>query len=136
MRTLAPWLLLDVGNTAIKWRLADEHGLLEPGGIAADLKVLQEELRDQGGCFETSKPTTHDNPIYQVEDVTHYCVTNMPGAVPLTSTLALNEATLPFIEEIVKSGLRKSLSDNEHLAAGVNIMDGKIIHPAINEALN
>ena len=91
---------------------------------------------DQGGCFETSKPTTHDDPIYKVEDVTHYCVTNMPGAVPLTSTLALNEATLPFIEEIVKRGLSNSLSDNEHLAAGLNIMDGKIVHPAIKEAFN
>ena len=119
-----------VGKEAPKVVTKEMLSEMKPGSVMVDISI------DQGGCFETSKPTTHDNPIYQVEDVTHYCVTNMPGAVPLTSTLALNEATLPFIEEIVKSGLRKSLSDNEHLAAGVNIMDGKIIHPAINEALN
>ena len=119
-----------VGKEAPKVVTKEMLSEMKPGSVMVDISI------DQGGCFETSKPTTHDNPIYKVEDVTHYCVTNMPGAVPLTSTLALNEATLPFIEEIVKSGLSKSLSDNEHLAAGVNIMDGEIIHPAIKEALN
>ncbi|MBL6820262.1 MAG: alanine dehydrogenase, partial [SAR86 cluster bacterium] len=103
---------------------------MKSGSVVVDISI------DQGGCFETSKPTTHDDPIYKVEDVTHYCVTNMPGAVPLTSTLALNEATLPFIEKIIKNGLSNSLSEDEHLAAGVNIMGGKIIHPAIKEALS
>jgi alanine dehydrogenase len=91
---------------------------------------------DQGGCIESSKPTNHDSPTYVENGVLHYCVTNMPGAVPLTATHALNEVTLPYIQRLANQGINKALKDDEHLANGLNIQDGEVVHPAVKKALN
>ena len=103
---------------------------MKPGAVMVDISI------DQGGCFESSKPTTHDNPIYEQNGIIHYCVTNMPGAVPLTATQALNKATLPYILELANKGVELALSDNKHLANGLNIKTYKIVHGAVKEALN
>jgi len=90
---------------------------------------------DQGGCFETSRPTTHAAPTYIVDGVVHYCVTNMPGAVARTSTFALNNATLPFVLALANKGWRKAMADDPCLRTGLNIWEGNITHPAVAEAL-
>ena len=100
-----------------------------------DGSVLVDISNDQGGCFESSIPTNHDEPTFKESGVLHYCVTNMPGAVPLTATRALNKATLPFIMELANKGISAALNENKHLMNGLNIMGGKIVHPAIAEAL-
>jgi len=93
--------------------------------------VLVDVAIDQGGCFETSKPTTHSNPTYIVDNVVHYCVANMPGAVARTSTLALNNATLPFTLALADKGHRKALLDDPHLLAGLNVYRGKVTYEAV-----
>ena len=106
-----------------------EHlGMMRPGAVLCDVAI------DQGGCFETSKPTTHENPVYDVDGIVHYCVANMPGSVPLTSSHALNNATLPFTLALADKGVA-ALDDNPHLMNGLNVRDGKITHPAVIEAL-
>jgi alanine dehydrogenase len=90
---------------------------------------------DQGGCFETSKPTTHAEPTYVVDGVVHYCVANMPGAVPRTSTHALNNATLPFTLQIAGQGWRAALKANPHLLAGLNVAAGRVTNEAVAQAL-
>ena len=102
---------------------------MNPGTVMVDVSI------DQGGCFETSEPTTHDNPTFLKNDIVHYCVTNMPGAVPLTATLALNKVTLSYITELADKGIQKALEENEHLSNGLNISNGNIIHPGVKEAL-
>jgi alanine dehydrogenase len=102
---------------------------MRPGSVLVDISI------DQGGCFETSRPTTHANPTYVEEGVIHYCVTNMPGAVARTSTFALNNATLPFALALADKGWRKALADDPHLKAGLNIAQGKVTHPAVAAAL-
>jgi len=97
--------------------------------------VLVDVSIDQGGCFETSRPTTHSDPTYEVDGITHYCVTNMPGAVPITSTYALTNATLPYVIELAEHGVEEALERNEGLRMGLNVQDGEIIHPAVAEAL-
>lgn len=121
--------------------------VLVPGGSAPKLitremlkdmrqhAVLVDVSIDQGGCFETSKPTTHKNPTYVVDDILHYCVANIPGAVPRTSTFALNNATLPFVIEIANKGVKQALSDNHHLKNGLNVYKGKITHKEVAMAL-
>jgi alanine dehydrogenase len=89
---------------------------------------------DQGGCFETSKPTTHSDPVYKVDGVTHYCVANMPGAVPVTSTYALTNVTLPYVEAIAELGVREAISRDPALARGVNVIDGNVTYEAVAEA--
>lgn len=101
-----------------------------PGSVLVDIAI------DQGGCFETSKATTHQDPIYIIDDVIHYCVANMPGAVPLTSTLALNNATLPYILQIANKGWSKALRENPHLYNGLNVCFGEITHKGVAESLN
>jgi len=96
--------------------------------------VLVDVAIDQGGCFETSHATTHSEPVYVVDEVTHYCVANMPGAVPVTSTRALTNATLPYVEAIADYGLRDAVSRDAALAKGVNILDGKVTYEAVAEA--
>ena len=86
---------------------------------------------DQGGCFETSRPTTHADPTYVEDGVIHYCVTNMPGAVARTSTFALNNATLPFVLALADKGWRRALADDPHLRAGLNIHAGRVTHEAV-----
>ena len=90
---------------------------------------------DQGGCFETSKPTTHADPTYVVDGVIHYCVANMPGAVPRTSAFALNNATLPFVLKLADLGAREALTRDAHLRAGLNVNRGRITHQAVAESL-
>ena len=97
--------------------------------------VLVDVSIDQGGCFETSRPTTHSNPTFEVDGITHYCVTNMPGAVPITSTYALTNATLPYLIELADLGVDEALERNVGLRMGLNVRDGQIMHPAVAEAL-
>ena len=118
-----------IGKEAPKVITKEMISKMKPGSVLVDIAI------DQGGCIETSKPTTHDDPVFIHDDVIHYCVTNMPGAVPLTATLALNKATMPFIEMLAKEGITKALESDQHLTNGLNIKDGEIVHPAIKEAL-
>ncbi|MFC4349922.1 alanine dehydrogenase [Fodinicurvata halophila] len=101
---------------------------MAPGTVLVDVAI------DQGGCFETSKATTHDNPAYLVDDVVHYCVANMPGAVARTSTQALNNATLPFTLALANKGWKRALAENEHLMQGLNVAHGQITYAAVAEA--
>ena len=103
---------------------------MRPGSVLVDVAI------DQGGCFETSRPTTHDNPTYIVDDIVHYCVTNMPGAVPRTATFALNNATLPFVIEIANKGVDKALRENPHLLQGLNVHKGHVTYRAVALAHN
>jgi alanine dehydrogenase len=89
---------------------------------------------DQGGCAETSRPTTHDDPVYTVEGVIHYCVANMPGAVPITSTRALTNVTLPYVEEIADHGVVEAIRRDPALAKGVNVLGGRVTYDAVAEA--
>jgi alanine dehydrogenase len=105
--------------------------------IVAEMKegsVLADVAIDQGGCAETSRPTTHSEPVYVVEGVTHYCVANMPGAVPITSTKALTNATLPYVEEIADYGLAEAVAQDPALARGVNVVGGRVTYEAVAEA--
>jgi alanine dehydrogenase len=106
-------------------------------GMLADMKpgsVLVDVAIDQGGCFETSHPTTHSNPIYEVDGIVHYCVANMPGAVPITSTKSLTNVTLPYVELIADIGVREAVARSRPLARGVNAMGGKLTYEAVAEA--
>lgn len=121
--------------------------VLVPGGSAPKLvtrnmlkgmrhgSVMVDVSIDQGGCFETSRPTTHQDPTYVVDGVVHYCVTNMPGAVPRTSTFALNNATLPFILSIANKGYKQAMQQNHHLLNGLNVYSGRLTHKAVASAL-
>ncbi len=97
--------------------------------------VLVDVSIDQGGCFETSRPTTHSHPTFEVDEITHYCVTNMPGAVPITSTFALTNATLPYTLELADLGVSEALEEDESLRLGLNVRAGQITHPAVADAL-
>src|SRR6478609_5203433 len=101
---------------------------MKEGAVVVDVAI------DQGGCFETSHATTHADPVYVVNGVTHYCVANMPGAVPITSTKALTNATLPYVEAIANRGLREAVASDPALAKGVNVIDGKLTYEAVAEA--
>ena len=122
--------------------------VLVPGAAAPNL-VTREQLKtmkrgsvlvdiaiDQGGCFETSRATTHDDPVYVIDGVIHYCVANMPGAVARTSTIALNNSTLPFALALANKGAEQAMADDEHLANGLNVSGGKDRHQAVAEALD
>jgi alanine dehydrogenase len=101
---------------------------MKPGSVLVDIAI------DQGGCFEDSKPTTHENPTYKVHNSIFYCVANMPGAVPVTSTYALTNVTLPFAIQIANQGWEKALKANPDLAKGLNTHDGKVTYKAVAEA--
>jgi alanine dehydrogenase len=107
----------------------DQLHLMKPGAVLVDVSI------DQGGCFETSHPTTHSDPTFEVEGITHYCVANMPGAVPITSTYALTNATLPYVLELAEHGVGEALEANPGLRLGLNVAAGEITHPAVAEAL-
>src|SRR3990167_4218494 len=113
------------GAAAPKLVTADMVKRMKPGSAAVDVAI------DQGGCFETSHATTHADPTYIVDDVVHYCVANMPGAVPRTSTFALNNATLPFIIELANKGAKKALADNAHLRNGLNVHAGMVTYEPV-----
>ena len=102
---------------------------MKRGSVLVDIAI------DQGGCFETSRPTTHENPVFEVDGVTHYCVANMPGAVARTSAFALNNATLPFVLRLASLGAEAAMAADPHLAAGLNVSGGKIRHQAVADAL-
>ena len=102
---------------------------LKPGAVLVDVAI------DQGGCFETSRATTHEDPIYEVDGVMHYCVANMPGAVARTSTIALGNATMPFMLALANKGWRKACQDDAHLMAGLNVHAGKVTYAAVGAAL-
>ena len=118
------------GAAAPKVVTRDMVKRMRPGSVMVDIAI------DQGGCFETSRPTTHAEPVYVEEGVIRYCVTNMPGAVARTSTFALNNATLPFVLALADKGWKRALADNPHLRNGLNICDGRITHAAVAEALS
>jgi len=103
---------------------------MKPGSVLVDVAI------DQGGCFETSKATTHSNPIFTVDGVVHYCVANMPGAVPRTSTMALTNATLPYAVEIANIGWKKAMQENREIRLGANVIDGKVTYKAVAEAFD
>ncbi|MBA4852197.1 alanine dehydrogenase [Emticicia sp. BO119] len=103
---------------------------MRPGTVVVDVAV------DQGGCIETCTPTTHENPTFIIDDVVHYCVANMPGAVPYTSTLALTNATLPYAIQLANKGWKKACADNEELKKGLNVVDGKVVYKGVADAWN
>jgi alanine dehydrogenase len=107
----------------------DQLRLMKPRAVLVDVSI------DQGGCFETSRPTTHSDPTYQVDDVTHYCVANMPGAVPITSTYALTNATLPYVTTLADHGVREAIFRDPGLRTGVNVAAGRVTHPAVAEGV-
>ncbi len=113
------------GAEAPKLVTKDMLKLMKRGSVIVDVAI------DQGGCVETSKPTTHADPTYIVDDVVHYCVANMPGGVPRTSTLALNKATLPFLSRLAKDGYKKALNDDHNFLAGLNVHKGNVTHKAV-----
>ena len=117
------------GAAAPKLVTRDMLKLMKRGSVLVDIAI------DQGGCFETSHATTHQDPVYVIDGIIHYCVANMPGAVARTSTFALNNATLPFALRLAKLGAEGAMAADPHLAAGLNVMDGKIRHAAVAEAL-
>ncbi len=116
------------GAKAPKLVTREMLALMEPGSVLVDVAI------DQGGCFETSHPTTHESPVYYVDDILHYCVANIPGAVPYTSTLALTNATLPYALQLASKGWRKACADNEELRKGLNVVEGKVVYKEVAEA--
>ncbi|MCW2975189.1 MAG: alanine dehydrogenase [Actinomycetia bacterium] len=116
------------GARAPKLVTREMLGVMKQGSVIVDVAI------DQGGCIETARPTTHSDPVYVVDGVTHYCVANMPGGVPITSTKALTNATLPYVEAIADNGLVRAVSADPALARGVNVLDGKITYAAVAEA--
>ena len=113
------------GAEAPKLVTKDMLGLMKRGSVIVDVAI------DQGGCVETSKPTTHANPTYIVDDIVHYCVANMPGGVPRTSTLALNKVTLPFLNRLAKDGYQKALINDPNFLAGLNVCKGNVTYKAV-----
>ena len=120
---------LVAGAAAPKLISAQTVKRMKPGAVIIDVSI------DQGGCAETSHPTTHSHPTFMIDGVVHYCVANMPGAVPRTSTFALNSATRPFVVALAEKGFRRALIDDEHLRNGLNVHDGKITCRAVADAL-
>ena len=117
------------GAAAPKLVTREMLGTMKRGSVLVDIAI------DQGGCFETSHPTTHDDPVFEVDGVIHYCVANMPGAVARTSTFALNNATLPFAVKLANLGAAGAMRADPHLAAGLNVMGGKITYKAVADDL-
>jgi alanine dehydrogenase len=118
------------GAAAPKLITRDMLKTMRAGAVLVDISI------DQGGCFETSHPTTHDDPVFEIDGVIHYCVANMPGAVSRTSAFALNNATLPFTLALSNKGTRKALIDDPHLADGLNVYEGSIAHQAVAHDLD
>jgi alanine dehydrogenase len=118
------------GAKAPKLITRDMLPSMKKGAVIVDVAI------DQGGCFETSKPTTHAEPCYEVDGVVHYCVANMPGAVPYTSTLALTNATLPYAVQLANKGWKKACADSNELKLGLNVINGKVVYKGVAEAFN
>ncbi len=107
----------------------DQLALMKRNAVLVDVAI------DQGGCFETSKPTTHSDPVYEVDGITHYCVANMPGAVPITSTYALTNATLPYVLSLADNGVEGAIERDPGLRPGVNVAAGKVTHEAVADGV-
>ncbi len=120
--------VLIAGAKAPKLLTKDMLKTMKKGSVIVDVAI------DQGGCFETSKATTHEDPVYEVEGVLHYCVANMPGAVARTSTAALTNATLPYAIEIANKGWKKAMQDNKEIKLGANVIKGQVVYKAVSEA--
>jgi len=118
------------GAAAPKLVRRDMLPAMKRGAVMVDISI------DQGGCFETSHPTTHSNPVYTIDEVLHYCVSNMPAAVPHTSTFALTNATFPYLAQLASQGLERACEENPALAQGVNTYQGAVVHPAVAESQN
>jgi len=118
------------GAAAPKLVSRADLGKMKTGAVLVDVAI------DQGGCFETSKPTTHADPTFVIDGVIHYCVANMPGAAPLTSTYALGAATAPYLMTLANKGVDEALAGDPGFAAGLNVRGGKITYAAVREALN
>jgi alanine dehydrogenase len=116
------------GATAPRLVTRDMLKLMKKGTVIVDVAI------DQGGCIETARPTTHDDPIFEVNGIIHYCVANMPGAVSMTSTIALTNATLPYAIEIADKGIRRAALDNPEIGQGINIIDGQVTYAGVAEA--
>ena len=116
------------GATAPRLVTRDMLKIMKQGTVIVDVAI------DQGGCIETARPTTHDDPIYEVDGIIHYCVANMPGAVSMTSTIALTNATLPYAIEIAEKGAKRAALDNPEIAQGINVIDGKVTYRGVAEA--
>jgi len=116
------------GARAPKLVTREMLGDMKPGAVIVDVAI------DQGGCIETAHPTTHSDPVYTVDGIIHYCVANMPGGVPITSTKALTNATLPYVEAIAGHGLAEAVARDRALARGVNVLDGKVTYEAVAQA--
>jgi alanine dehydrogenase len=136
IRELIPHMDLIVGAVLIPGAKApnlitrDMLADMEPGTVLVDVAV------DQGGCIETCKPTTHEDPTFIIDDVVHYCVANMPGAVPYTSTIALTNATLPYAIQLANKGWKQACSENNELKMGLNVIDGKVCYKGVAEAFD
>ena len=120
--------VLHPGGTAPRLVTRDMVKEMKRGSVVVDVSI------DQGGCIETSRPTTHSNPTYVDDGVVHYCVTNMPGAVPRTSTFGLNNATLPFTLALADKGWRRAMTEDRHLRDGLNVCCGYVTYEAVAEA--
>ena len=118
------------GASAPKLVRREHLSAMKRGAVLVDVAI------DQGGCFETSRPTSHAEPAYTVDGVIHYCVANMPGAAPLTSTYALGAATAPYVIRLAQRGVEQALADDPGFAAGLNVKDGKIVHPGAAASLS
>ena len=116
------------GAVAPKLVTRDMLGIMKKGSVIVDVAI------DQGGCVETAKPTTHDDPIYEVDGVIHYCVANMPGAVSYTSTNALTNATLPYAIQLANKGYKQAALDNPEIARGINVLNGKVTYKGVADA--
>ena len=116
------------GALAPKLVTREMLGSMKPGAALVDVAI------DQGGCFETSRPTTHAEPVYEVDGIVHYCVSNMPGAVPITSPAGLTNVTLPYVEQIADLGVRDAIARSRPLGSGVNVFEGKLTYEAVAEA--
>jgi alanine dehydrogenase len=136
IRELIPHADLIIGAVLIPGAKAphlitrDMLKLMKPGTVLVDVAV------DQGGCIETCSPTTHENPTFVIDGIVHYCVANMPGAVPYTSTLALTNATLPYAIQLANKGWKKACKDNNELKLGLNVAEGKIVYKGVSDAWN
>lgn len=130
MADLVIGAVLIPGAAAPKLVSAELIKRMKPGAVVVDVAI------DQGGCFETAHPTTHTEPTYAIDDVIHYCVANMPGGVPRTSTFALNNATLPYVLALADKGYKRALDDDPHLRAGLNVHKGDITCEGVAEALD
>jgi alanine dehydrogenase len=130
-----PYMDLVIGAVLVHGARAPHVITREQLGLMKRQAVLVDVSIDQGGCFETSRPTTHSNPTYEVDGITHYCVANMPGAVPITSTYALTNATMPYVVQLATSGVHAAVRDNPGLKLGVNVAGGRVTYRPVAEAV-